>query len=165
MLGFHPQINYQGDRMSDKHLGKVSKLFISIIGFSQRVSKPSLILDTLGIQEDKYHNTNIQRSVLITSLSSYDLAKEHSITMPFGSLGENLLIDYNPYHLPAGTKLQIGTVILEISQNCTMCDHLSKIDKQLPTLLKNDRGIFAKVVQEGEIKENDEIFIIKKPTS
>jgi MOSC domain-containing protein YiiM len=148
--------------MQNKHLGNVTGLFISVKGSSQRVSKPSLNLDELGIKDDKYHNTNIQRSVLITSLSSYTLAKEHNITMPFGSLGENLLIDYNPYHLPAGSKLKIGTVTLEISQNCTMCDHLSKIDDRLPTLLKDDRGIFAKVLDGGEIKKEDSIFLINK---
>jgi len=146
--------------MSHKHLGKIMELFISVKGLSQRVDKSMLSLDTLGIQEDKYHNTNIQRSVLITSLSSYDLAKSKNISMPFGSLGENLLIDYNPYHLKAGTKLQIGTAILEISQTCTMCDHLSNIDAQLPTLLKEDRGIFAKVIQEGKIKKEDEIYLL-----
>jgi MOSC domain-containing protein YiiM len=148
--------------MQNKHLGNVTGLFISVKGSSQRVSKSSLNLDELGIKDDKYHNTNIQRSVLITSLSSYTLAKEHNITMPFGSLGENLLIDYNPYHLPAGSKLKIGTVTLEISQNCTMCDHLSKIDERLPTLLKDDRGIFAKVLDGGEIKKEDSIFLINK---
>lgn len=148
--------------MSDEHLGNITALFISVKGSSHRLSKTSLTLDTLGIQDDKYHDTNIQRSVLITSLSSYRLAEEKNISMPFGSLGENLLIDYNPYHLSAETKLQIGTVILEISQNCTMCDHLSKIDNQLPTLLKYDRGIFAKVIQEGEIKNGDRIYLISE---
>ncbi len=90
----------------------------------------------------------------------YKLAMQHNITIPFGSLGENLLIDYNPYHLPAGTLLQIGTVILEISQNCTICNHLSSIDKNLPELLKDDRGIFAKVVQEGDIKLEDTVYLI-----
>lgn len=148
--------------MSDEHLGNITALFISVKGSSHRLSKTSLTLDTLGIQDDKYHDTNIQRSVLITSLSSYRLAEEKNISMPFGSLGENLLIDYNPYHLSAETKLQIGTVILEISQNCTMCDHLLKIDNQLPTLLKYDRGIFAKVIQEGEIKNGDRIYLISE---
>ena len=146
--------------MSKKHLGKVTQLFISLKTSSQRVNKSSIILDELGIKDDKYHHTNIQRSVLITSLSSYTLAKEHGITMPLGSLGENLLIDYNPYTLSTGSKLGIGTAILEISQNCTMCNHLSQIDVQLPILLKNDRGIFAKVIQEGEIKNDDEIYLI-----
>lgn len=146
--------------MSIKHLGKISELFISLKDSPERVLKETISLDTYGILQDKYYNTNIQRSVLITSLSSYELAMQHNITMPFGSLGENLLIDYNPYDLPSGSKLQIGTVLLEISQNCTICNHLSSIDKNLPELLKNDRGIFAKVIQEGEIKIEDTIYLI-----
>ncbi|NOR56386.1 MAG: MOSC domain-containing protein [Sulfurovum sp.] len=146
--------------MSKQAIGKISALFISVKGESNRFEKEQLKLDSHGILTDKFHNTNVQRSVLITSLSSYDLALKHGITMPFGSLGENLLIDYNPYHLKAGTQLHIGSAILEISQNCTICDHLSSIDKSLPTLLKNDRGIFAKVLQEGEILNEDTIYLI-----
>lgn len=145
-----------------KHIvGTVISLFISVEGTSGRLEKECVEADEKGIREDKYYNTHIQRSVLVTSLASYTLANEHHIEMPFGSLGENLLIDFNPYHLRAGDKLQIGDVILEISQNCTMCDHLSKIDAQLPTLLKDDRGIFAKVIQGGEIKKEDEIFLVQ----
>jgi len=146
--------------MSKQSIGAISALFISVKGESKRFKKESLTLDARGILTDKFHDTNIERSVLITSLSSYDLALENNIKMPFGSLGENLLIDYNPYHLKAGTQLHIGSCILEISQNCTICEHLSNIDEILPTLLKNDRGIFAKVLQEGHIHNEDKIYLI-----
>ena len=142
-----------------KNVGKVITLFISKEEVKGRVETDVLTLDKKGITSDKYYNKDIQRSVLLTSTQSYTLAKNHHIVMPYGSLGENLLIDYNPYHLSPGTKLQIGTVLLEISQYCTMCDHLSKIDKQLPTLLKHDRGIFAKVIKGGVIKKEDKIVI------
>jgi MOSC domain-containing protein YiiM len=74
-------------------------------------------------------------------------------------LGENILIDYNPYDLPVGTKLEIGEVVLEISQHCTLCKSLTKVDNALPKLLKNDRGIFAKVVKSGNISLKDKIKI------
>ncbi len=144
-----------------KNVGKVLNLFVSVQGSSKRVEKELFHLDEKGIIEDKYHDTNINRSVLITSEASYALAKKNHIEMPFGSLGENILIDYNPYHLTAGNQLRIGEALLEISQNCTMCDHLSKIDENLPTLLKNDRGIFAKVIKGGVIKKGDEITLLK----
>jgi MOSC domain-containing protein YiiM len=143
-----------------KNVGKVMNLFVSVQGSSNRVEKELFHLDTKGIIEDKYHDTNINRSVLITSKASYDLANQNNIQMPFGSLGENILIDYNPYHLTAGDQLRIGEVLLEISQNCTMCDHLSKIDENLPTLLKDDRGIFAKVIKGGVIQPGDEITLL-----
>ncbi len=143
-----------------KNVGKVISLFISVQGSSARVEKTSFNLDPKGIVEDKYYDTNINRSVLVTSKASYDLANRNNIQMPFGSLGENILIDYNPYHLTAGDQLRIGEVILQISQNCTMCDHLSKIDESLPTLLKDDRGIFAKVIKGGVIQRGDEIYLL-----
>ncbi len=143
-----------------KNVGKVLNLFVSVQGSSKRVEKELFHLDAKGIIEDKYHDTNINRSVLITSEASYALAQKSNIEMPFGSLGENILIDYNPYHMTAGDQLRIGEVLLEISQNCTMCDHLSKIDENLPTLLKNDRGIFAKVIEGGMIKKGDEITLL-----
>lgn len=140
-------------------IGKILILFTSTQDTEKRISKKKLALDEKGIMQDKYYNKSIQRSILITSKESYTLAKDHNIDIPYGSLGENILINYNPYKLPIGQKLQIGNVILEITQNCTLCDHLSQIDKQLPTLLKNDRGIFAKVLQGGIIKKSDEIYV------
>lgn len=142
------------------NVGKVLDLFISVQGSSVRIQKDAFDLDPKGIIEDKYYDTNIQRSVLITSLASYTLANKHNIQLPFGSLGENILIDYDPYHLNAGDQLRMGEVVLQISQNCTMCDHLSKIDETLPTLLKDDRGIFAKVIKGGVIKKEDEVVLL-----
>ena len=143
-----------------KNVGNVIDLFISVQGSSTRIQKEFFELDPKGIIEDKYYDKNIHRSVLITSQESYALANEHNIQMPVGSLGENILMDYNPYHLNPGDQLRIGEVILQISQNCTICDHLSSIDESLPTLLKDDRGIFAKVIEGGVIKKGDEIYLL-----
>lgn len=154
-----------GDTMRQIQIGNVSTIFISQKGSSTRNEEPSVQLDKKGICNDKFYNKDIERSVLITSKESYILAQKNNIQIPYGSLGENLLIDYNPYHLPTGTRLAIGTSILQISQNCTLCDHLSSLDPLLPKLLKHDRGIFATVVQEGEIKKNDKILIIEEEIS
>jgi MOSC domain-containing protein YiiM len=143
-----------------KKVGKVINLFISKKGFDHRTLKESISLTSEGVVEDKFYAKNIERSVLITSLDSYTLALKHNIKIPYGSLGENILIDYNPYKLPIGSKLEIGEVVLQISQNCTVCNHLSCIDKKLPKLLKNDRGIFARVLQEGTIKVDDQIHLL-----
>lgn len=143
-------------------IGKIITLFTSAQDTGMRIEKKKLTLDEKGIIDDKYYNKSIQRSILITSNESYTLAKKYNINMPHGALGENLLISYNPYHLPMGQKILIGNVILEISQNCTICDHLSQINKLLPTLLKKDRGIFAKVLQGGIIHEGDEIYLYNK---
>ena len=126
--------------MSLQKVGKIIELFYSTN--DGRVNPISLLLDEKGVLEDKYYNKNIQRSVLLASLDSYELAKNNGINAPYSSLGENILIDYNPYHLKPGAQIAIGDLVLEISQNCTICNSLAKVDSALPKILKNDRGIF-----------------------
>ena len=139
-------------------VGTISSLFYSPV--NGHTMAEELLLDTEGIVNDKHHNKNSDRSVLITSLESYKLVEKHGINVPYGSLGENILMDYNPYHLLAGSKLKIGSVILEISQNCTLCKSLTKLDPKIPKLLKNDRGIFARVIESGTITLGDNIYIL-----
>ncbi len=141
-------------------VGKVLSIYISTKEVSDPIVRNEIQVDPKGIREDKHYDTNASRSVLITSLDSYILAKDNAIDMPNASLGENLLIDYNPYTLPVASRLQIGEAVFEITQNCTLCDHLSKIDKKLPKLLRKDRGVFSKVVKEGKVKVGDDIFLL-----
>jgi MOSC domain-containing protein YiiM len=141
-------------------VGKVISLFIAKTGISKRVKQKYIEVDENGIIDDKFYAKDIQRSILLTSIDSYNLAKDRGIDIEYGELGENILIDYNPYHLPLKSRLQIGEVILEITQNCTLCKSLSKIDSKLPKLLKNDRGIFVKVIKSGLISNEDKIYIL-----
>ena len=144
--------------MSLIQAGKILELFYSTT--DGRVNTTKLALDGKGVIEDKYYNKDIQRSVLITSLDSYKLAASYGIDAPYSALGENILIDYNPYHLRPGARLVIGDLVLEISQNCTLCKSLAKVDARLPKLLKDDRGVFAKVISSGTIQKGDNIYLL-----
>ena len=147
-------------RKKNKIIGKVVKLFISQAGNSNRILKEKLHLDHAGVLTDKFYNKDTNRSVLISSLESYNIALNHDISMEYGALGENILISYNIYTLPIEQQIQIGEVVLEITQNCTLCKSLTKVDNKLPKILKNDRGIFTKVVKSGYIYIDDEITIL-----
>ena len=144
----------------NKSIGQVLELFISKKGESKRYSRTILEVDGQGIMDDKFYAKDLERSILLTSIESYDLALKNSIEMSYGALGENILIDYNPYLLAIGSHLQIGEVILEVTQNCTICNHLSSIDKTLPKLLKDDRGIFVKVMEVGFIEKGDNLYLL-----
>jgi len=131
--------------------GKILKLF------SNRESQTQLSLDINGVVNDKYYAKDIERSVLLSSKESYEMAKKVDINIKYGDLGENIIIDFNPYNLSIGSRIEIENVILEITQHCTLCKSLTKIDSKLPKLLKNDRGVFAKVIQDGTIYINSNI--------
>ncbi|MEA3229052.1 MAG: MOSC domain-containing protein [Campylobacterota bacterium] len=146
--------------MIEFNRGKVLELFVSIKG-KDRENRNDILVDEDGILEDKFYKKNRERSILITSNDSYLLAKENNIETKNGTLGENILIDINPYQLTVNDKIIIGNVELIITQNCTICNSLSKIDKKLPSILKCDRGIFAKTLQSGKIRKGDEVKILK----
>ncbi len=145
--------------MSQSKVGKVLELFISVKGAPDRVEKTQIRVDEHGVLQDKFYQKDLQRSILITSRQSYLLAQENGIDLSLGALGENILIDYNLYHLQAGDRIKLGEALLEITQNCTLCKGLSKVDERLPDLLKEYRGIFARTIISAEIKKGDTIYV------
>ena len=147
--------------MKTEHVGKVLKLYTTKKGDPRRLHHQTLSLDAEGVIGDKFHAKALERSVLIASSDSYHIVEDNDINIEEGSLGENILIDWNPYHLLPGEQFSIGDLVLEITQNCTLCKGLSTVDTKLPKLLKNDRGIFAKVLHSASIKIGDTISITK----
>jgi MOSC domain-containing protein YiiM len=145
--------------MSNKISGNVQGLFISSKEHPRQYVE-SIQVDENGIVGDKFYAKDLQRSILIASTQSYEIAKENGIFVEYGLLGENILLDINPYGLKAGDRIKIGEVVLEITQNCTICNSLSKVNKELPNLLKTDRGIFSKTYISGTINIYDEVSVI-----
>jgi len=148
--------------MQSKKVGKILELFISIKGDLNRSKRDDIALNENGVKSVKFYGKNIKRSVLITSIASYNLSTQNDIDMDYGQLGENILIDYNPYHLKEGSVIIIGDVILEITQQCTLCKSLAKVNETLPELLKEHRGVFAKVISSGIIHKDDIIYLEDK---
>lgn len=146
--------------MQLQKVGHVISLYVTTGDCKTPLNKNEFDVDPKGILLDKHYDKDIDRSILITSLDSYKLVESHDIVIQHSSLGENILIDYNPYDLAIGSRLKMGSAILEISQPCTLCNHLSAIDKKVPKLLKNDRGVFAKVIEAGSIKKGDDIYLL-----
>lgn len=141
--------------------GTVLALFHAIKGREGRFETNSIDIDEQGIVGDKYYGKNPNRTILITSEeASYAKAAEEGISMPFGSLGENIVIDINPYYLKVGQQIRLGETLLAITQNCTLCSSLGKVDERLPELLKNDRGVFAKTLQGGKIRKDDKVILL-----
>ena len=139
-----------------KILGKVLHTYTSSkIG---RIEENEISVDENGVINDKYYKKNPNRSILISSISSYDLVKKNNINIEYGSLKENIILSFDIYELNAGDKIQIESVVLEILENCTICEQLKTIGDVVPKLLEKDRGIFVKAVQSGIIKNNSLVY-------
>ena len=138
-------------------LGKVLKTFSATNESSGLprpiVSKLNLIVD-YGIENDKFAGKKLDQTVMIAGLKSYEIAKENNIDLEIGCLGENILLDFDPHDFEVGKQFFIEETILEITQICTVCSHLSLFDNNLPTLLKGHRGLYCRIIKSGIIKEN-----------
>jgi len=146
--------------MDKKSIGNAVNFFVSKNGLNKREPKDMLELELDGVCEDKFKGKDISRSILIVSQKSYEMAKQNNIKINNGELGENILVNFDPYSLKSGTKLYIGNAIVEISKKSTLCSSLSKVDNKLPKLLKDNRGIFAKVIEAGTINKNDIVELL-----
>lgn len=60
--------------------------------------------------------------------------------------------------LPVGTRLQCGSVLLEVTQIGKDCHSHCTIYYQMGKCIMPSNGIFARVLQEGEISVRDTIY-------
>lgn len=145
-----------------KDIGKVVSTFSAKKGQSG-LPRPKVdelnIIKGYGIEDDKFAGGDEDKAIMIVGLKAYDIAKHNGINLEFGSLGENILFDFDPHEFEIGTVLKIGDVELEITQGCTICNHLSVFGKSLPSLVKNHRGLYAKVLKDGKIVKDIDVKI------
>lgn len=78
-----------------------------------------------------------------------------------GAFGENLAVQGIPLKvLPVGTRLQCGSVLLEVTQIGKDCHSHCTIYYQMGKCIMPSNGIFARVLQEGEISVRDTIQVL-----
>ncbi len=117
---------------------------------------PQAVLVTgKGVEGDRHFGRHPDRAVLVVGLSAYQLAAQSGIALPWGALGENILLDLDPHGLPEAARVEIGTALLELTTVCTVCDSLSVFDLRLPKVLYGRRGLYARVVRGGLVRPGD----------
>lgn len=131
---------------------KIVQLFSAKEGISGLprpiVEKLNLIVG-YGIENDKFAGKNLNRSVMIIGINSYELAKRNGIDLEFGSFGENILLESDPHDLEIGDRLEIGDAIIEITGKCSLCNHLQCFGSELPKVVKDKRGLYCKIIKSG----------------
>ena len=64
--------------------------------------------------------------------------------------------------LPVGQQLRMGEALLEITEQCTLCNQLDKIQEGLREKLRGRRGLMCRVVKSGNIRRGERIEIIEQ---
>jgi MOSC domain-containing protein YiiM len=146
-----------------KRIGTVVGTFIARAGVSsgqprEKVSHLELI-EGLGVSGDKFAGKNLDRTVMIIGEYAYQKAKDEGVDLQSGSYGENILLDFDPHDYQVGDQLVIGRCEIEITEVCSLCNHLSVYDKRLPKIVLGHRGLYCKINQSGMIEKGDTVLL------
>lgn len=114
-----------------------------------------------GIDVDA-HAGEWHRQVSLLSLSSFEKMRSLGADVIYGDFAENIAIDgIDLCSLPVGTKLQVGESLLEVTQIGKECHNKGCVIKQqVGTCVMPQEGIFAKVLQSGNVAIGDVVKVI-----
>ena len=110
-----------------------------------------------GLAGDAHNRERGARQVLLQDVETLE-----AFGLPPGSIKENITTRGLPINrLPEGQRLQIGaTVILQLTGVCEPCHRMDEIRPGLQTALEGRRGMLARVIQGGPIRQNDPIRLL-----
>jgi len=116
---------------------------------------------------DRVHHGGKDKACYLYSATHYSYWKEKypDLDWSFGMFGENITIDgFDEYDIKIGNIYQIGKAIIQISEPRQPCFKLGvrfntqKIIKDF--LHSSYSGFYVRVLQEGEVKNGDELTLI-----
>lgn len=107
------------------------------------------------------HAGNWHRQVSLLAQESVEKMKAVFPDIPVGTFAENILTEgLTLYTLPVGTRLQVGEVLLEVTQIGKECHAHCAIRQQVGDCVMPREGIFATVLEEGTIRSGDTITVL-----
>lgn len=115
----------------------------------------------LGLKGDA-HSGNWHRQVSLLAQESIDkMSAKGILELTSGKFAENLTTEgIELFTLPLGTRLEIGEVLMEVTQIGKECHRGCQIMKMVGDCIMPREGIFAKILRNGVIRPGDEISLL-----
>ncbi len=121
--------------------------------------KCAKIVEGWGIEGDA-HGGNWHRQISLLSFDKIQEFRARGAQVEFGAFGENIIVEgYDFRNLPVGTRFRCGTAVLEMTQIGKECHSHCQIYKVMGDCIMPREGVFAKVIEGGEISVGDEFLM------
>ena len=145
-------------------MGKIEAICISEKkGIVKKEIPKATFVENFGIVGDA-HAGDWHRQISLLAGESIDTAKKIIPSLARGAFAENIItrgIDLRKIKI--GERIKLGeSVILEITQIGKECHTDCAIKTQIGDCIMPREGIFAKVLEGGNIAPNDQIFRIDR---
>ena len=126
-------------------------------GTEKRPVEKGVFIRDFGIENDA-HAGKWHRQVSLLSRESVAEFNRKGAGVKDGDFGENLLVEgIDLKNLPVGTVLKAGTVTLRLTQIGKECHSGCAIRQRAGDCIMPREGVFAEVLEGGEIRAGDEI--------
>jgi MOSC domain-containing protein YiiM len=114
-----------------------------------------VLLENHGIIGDA-HAGDWHRQVSLLAMESIDKMRAMGLDVTTGDFAENLTtVGVDLVSLPIGTRLSVGTTILEVTQIGKECHTPCAIFHQAGDCVMPKEGIFTRVIQGGRVSPGD----------
>ena len=142
--------------------GKILNIFIgSQKGAGKIAVAQAELISTHGISGDHHAGIKPQRQISLFAAEILHEIQAAGIEISAEELSTNLLTEGIALDaLPTGTRLQIGSAVIEISEARKPCGALTKLDKRLPKATYLRCGQFARVLVGGQISTGETIELL-----
>ncbi len=151
----------------ESQIGKVLAVNISEKKGTRKTNVQSCaVLKDLGLKNDA-HAGPWHRQVSLLANESIEKMRAMGLNVGYGDFAENITTEgVDLVHLPVGTTIRIGQkIILRVTQIGKVCHDRCAIYYQAGDCVMPREGIFAEVLNEGEVKVGDEIIIQESLTA
>lgn len=107
------------------------------------------------------HAGNWHRQVSFLAQESIQVAIDHGLDVAEGDFGENITTQgINMKEMPLGTRLQVGSAVVEVSQIGKICHTRCAIYYLAGDCIFPREGVFGWVVEPGSVRVGDEIRVL-----
>ncbi len=147
--------------MKQVQRGKVLSVNISENKGTKKTNVHSCaLLKDFGLKGDA-HAGPWHRQVSLLANESIEKMRAKGLNVGYGDFAENITTKgVDLVHLPIGTEIRIGnSALLRVTQIGKECHTRCAIYYQAGDCVMPKEGIFAEVVNEGEVKVGDKIII------
>lgn len=132
-------------------------------GTVKKPVKIGKLIENYGLEGDS-HAGKWHRQLSLLDNSSIDKMRGQGFELNSGDFAENITTEglEKLFDLPVGSKLKINDeILLEITQIGKKCHHDCEIMQTIGDCVMPREGIFARVLQGGEVKSGDKIEIVE----